>query len=430
MQRPEIKDISKISIFKPQTAALDNGAHFDCINLGNQPVTRLDIAFEGGRCDGGSQTVSEMLSAILREGSCLHNAKEIAETLDFNGAWLGCDASTHNVTLSLYSLNRNFDKVVPTLAEIIFQPSFPNHEFENIKSLAVNNLHTSRQKVAFLALEKFTQAFFGSQSNLGKPVTEESIRGVTTDELKQFHKNWLTPQNMRVTLSGQIEPHMIDSISNHFGQVSFSGIRKTSAADKPTAVFSPGTTIVDKPDALQSAIRVILPTVQRTNPDYIPLRILITALGGYFGSRLMSNIREDKGYTYGISSSLLGYRNHSIISISSQCDTDYTWKVIDEIKIEIEKLQTTEMPSDELKRLKTYMLSELARTLDTPFSIADYYASIHNNHIPDGYFERQVETINSITTSELKTIAQRHLATDNMMVVIAGNRSLLMRDNA
>ena len=422
MQRPEIKHISKLSIFKPQTSTLSNGVRLDVINLGDQPVTRLDIAFEGGRCDGGSQTVSEMLSAILREGTDLHDAKEIAETLDFHGAWLGCDASTHTVTLSLYSLNRNFEKVVPTLAEIIFQPSFPCHEFENIKSLAVNNLRTSHEKVSFLAAEYTSQIYYGSESNIGKPVTEDSIKSISINELKQFYLDWITPQNMRISLSGHVEPQMVNVIDRHFGQRPFSGNFKPSASDLPMAILEPRMVPVDKPDALQSAIRITIPAMWRSAPDYIPLRILVTALGGYFGSRLMANIREDKGYTYGISSALLGYRDHSTITISCQCDTGYTFDVLYEINREIQKLQEKKIPSRELKRLKTYMLSELARTLDTPFSIADYYASIFNNHIPKGYFDAQIEIINSITSSELMEIAQRHLSTLNMLTVIAGNR--------
>ena len=137
MQRPEIKELSNIQIFKPQSTTLDNGIDMKSISIGDQPVSRLDIIFEGGRCDGRNQTVSEMLSAILREGTTSLNAQEIAETLDYHGAWLGCDASSHNATLSLYSLNRNFEKVVPILADIVMNPSFPEQELSNLKSYRI-----------------------------------------------------------------------------------------------------------------------------------------------------------------------------------------------------------------------------------------------------------------------------------------------------
>ena len=413
MQRPEIKELSNIQIFKPQSTTLDNGIDMKSINIGDQPVSRLDIIFEGGRCDGRNQTVSEMLSAILREGTTSLNAQEIAEALDYHGAWLGCDASSHNATLSLYSLNRNFEKVVPILADIVKNPSFPEQELSNLKSLAANRLRINRQKVAFLAMETFAQRHFGDGSNLGKSVTEESIDSITASELSKFHKQWFAPQNMTVILSGKVEGQMFDVVNNCFGKTPVTGAPQQSATDSPSIKF--------KPDALQSAVRMGMPTVLRSDADYIPLRILVTALGGYFGSRLMTNIREDKGYTYGISASLLGYRNNSFISISCQCDTSHTWQVAKEIKTEIEKLQNDTIPDDELRRLKSFMISDLARTLDTPFSIADYYASLHNNHISTDYFERQLATINSISASSLLDIAQRRLSSAEMLTVVAGN---------
>ena len=270
-------------------------------------------------------------------------------------------------------------------------------------------------------METFAQRHFGNGSNLGKSVTEESIDSITASELSKFHKQWFAPQNMSVILSGKVERQMLDVVNECFGKAPVSGLPQQSATDSPSIKFKPDTVVVDKPDALQSAVRMGMPTVLRSDADYIPLRILITALGGYFGSRLMTNIREDKGYTYGISASLLGYRNNSFISISCQCDTSHTWQVVNEIKTEIEKLQNDKIPDDELRRLKSFMISDLARTLDTPFSIADYYASLHNNHISTDYFERQLATINSISASSLLDIAQRRLSSTEMLTAVAGN---------
>ena len=179
MQRPEIKELSNIQIFKPQSTTLDNGIDMKSISIGDQPVSRLDIIFEGGRCDGRNQTVSEMLSAILREGTTSLNAQEIAEALDYHGAWLGCDASSHNATLSLYSLNRNFEKVVPILADIVMNPSFPEQELSNLKSLAANRLRINRQKVAFLAMETFARLHFGeapTSERLSQKMTSKASR--------------------------------------------------------------------------------------------------------------------------------------------------------------------------------------------------------------------------------------------------------------
>ena len=423
MERPKIQPIKDLQIFCPECIQLSNGTLLYVFNLGDQNASRLDVIFEGGRCDGESQTESELVSAALREGTTKHNAAEIAESLDFYGSWFGCDATSHSITLSIYILNRNFRNVVSTLAEIAMEPSFPEHELQTLKSSAKTRLLTNREKVAFLSMETLTQIHFGEKSNLGKRVTDKTIDSLTADCLKKFHNNWFHPANMKILLSGKVDKEMVGIINETFGAITDNTPHLESSSDCPTVDFKATTQIVNKTGAVQSCIRMGSPAVLRSNPEYIPLRILVTALGGYFGSRLMTNIREDKGFTYGISSSLLGYRDASMMMITSQCDTSYTWKVIDEIKKEIVKLQSEPIPAEELNRVKSHMLSDLARTLDTPFSIADYYASMFSNRFTADYFNNQVAIINSITPDELLDIAQRHLNAGNLLTVIAGDEA-------
>lgn len=410
---------------RPHTVILDNAIPVYVFNLGDQPVSRVDVIIEGGRCDGDGQTVSELLSAILREGSATMSAREIAEKLDFYGAWLGSNASAHNITLSLYAVNRHFDDALPIFAEIIQSPAFPSFELQNLKSLATNRLKTNNEKVAYISSEMFSNLYFGEGHNLGKPSTEQTIDGITVQQLKDFHKHWFTAGNVKIIISGAVSDNMLQAVNRYFGGGWQCGESKESRTDRPSHAFRPQTEIADKPHALQSAVRIGMPAILRTDPHYIPLRILTTALGGYFGSRLMTNIREDKGYTYGITSALFGYRNNSFISISCQCDTSYTWRVIEEIKHEMEKLRQECIPDNELRRLRSYMLSDLARSLDTPFSIADYYASTINNRISENYFDKQVEAINSITPGCLQNMAQRYLDCSNLLVAVAGDKKVL-----
>lgn len=427
MQRPEIQKITRLKMTRPNVAKLDNRIPVSVIHLGDQPVSRIDIIIEGGRCDGSSQLESELLAAMLREGTTSLSAKEIAEKLDFYGSWLSCDASTHNITLSLYAVNKHFDKVVPILADIAMHPSIPEHELNNLKSRAANRLLTNNQKVSYLASRTFSNRYFGDKHNLGQEISEEAICGITSSRLQEFHRKWFIDSNVRILISGFVTEGMLQTLNKSFG-TSWTTVPATSSrSDSPNAVFCPATEIVDKSNALQSAIKIGIPTIQRNHRDYIPLRILTTALGGYFGSRLMANIREDKGFTYGISASLLGYRNNSIISISSQCATEYTWDVVKEIKHEMKVLQDSRIPKDELDRVRSYMLSELARTLDTPFSIADYYSSVLNNHIDENYFDNQIEIINSISAEEINRIAADYFDIGKMLTVIAGDKQALNR---
>lgn len=427
MTRPPIKKISNLKIAKPETTRLNNGILLYAINAGDQLASRIDIITEGGRCDGRSQLDSELLAACLREGTKSKSAKEIAEHLDFYGSWLSCEASAHNTSISLYTINRYFNEALPIVAEMTTKPTFPSHELGNLKTLAINRQKSNQEKVAYLAVRNFMRCFFGESHNLGKISSAHDIEAIDDKRLISFHSQWFHPQNTIIVISGLVTDRMLQSVADEFGAESGDILHTESASDFPAIDFQPQIVHTDKPGTLQSAIRIGIPAIHRTHPDYIPLRILTTALGGYFGSRLMTNIREEKGYTYGISATLCCYRNCAFISISSQCDTNYTTEVVDEIKREMNKLRSTPLPKEELERVRSAMLCDLARTLDTPFSIADYYSSLLRNHISDDYFDRQIETILSATPRQLQEMAIRYLDADKMLISIAGDRTALHR---
>ena len=243
--------------------------------------------------------------------------------------------------------------------------------------------------------------------------------------LVDFHNEWHSPENTTIIASGLISDKAVSLINKQFGQTPAKGAAKQSRSDAPAA-FTPSTSIVHKEDAVQSAVMIGIPTIPRVHPDYIPLRILVTAFGGYFGSRLMQNIREQKGYTYGISSYLIGMRNCSCIKINCQCDNSYTYKVIDEINAEIAKLQAEPIPADELERVRFSMLEDLLKTTDTPFSISEYYSGKITNNIPDTYFAEQCKAIQTITPEELLHIARKYLTPNTQAITtIAGNKHKL-----
>ena len=169
----------------------------------------------------------------------------------------------------------------------------------------------------------------------------------------------------------------------------------------------------------------MLPTVPRRHPDYIKLRLLATVLGGYFGSRLMANIREDKGYTYGINASLSGRSFDGYIGISTECDTQHCWNVIAETKKEMVRLCDEPIPEQELKVVKRHLLSDLVKTLDTPFNIAAYIGSMFCYGIYPTYFNDQVQEIIDANSSDLLDVAKHYLDMSKLRIVIACDKNSL-----
>ena len=164
---------------------------------------------------------------------------------------------------------------------------------------------------------------------------------------------------------------------------------------------------VERDDALQSAIKLGATTIERTHPDYLKLRVLMTLFGGYFGSRLMSNIRENKGYTYGISAGTLFYPGSGMILISTEADNEYVELLIREVYHEIDKLQVEPVPVSELTMVRNYMLGEMCRNYESPFSLADAWMFIYTSKLDDTYFARSLQAVKEVTPEEMKELAAR-----------------------
>ncbi len=424
-QEPAIRQIGSFSLPKLELIRLDNGIPVYVLNTGDQQVTKLDLIMKGGRCDETAFMESNVTASLLSEGAAGRSGKEIAENLDYYGAWFGANASLHHISAKLFSTNRHFGEVIPVFRDMIWQPTFPEKELGNIKTLSAQRLATNLEKVDYLANAEFSRQFYGDTHPLGNMPDVRKITGITQESVKEFHDKWFGTDNTTLLISGIVTDKILNELNRYWGQPWRNAASRQSAADSPYAAYHPTTIVVHKQGAMQSAVKMTLPAILRSHPDYLPLRILITAFGGYFGSRLMTNIREDKGYTYGISASLLGMLDHSFITVSSQCDNRYTHAVVEEIGKEMERLRQEPIGKEELERLKSYMLCDLARTLDTPFSIAEYYTTMIAYQFPKSYFDDQVSILQQITPEKLMEMAQKYLVPEQALTVLAGDKEII-----
>ena len=222
-------------------------------------------------------------------------------------------------------------------------------------------------------------------------------------------------------MTGKVTDEMLVRLSESFGRYS-SDVEATKEKEISITMSSDREIWVEKNNALQSAVRIGCPVVGREHPDFVGLRILNTVLGGYFGSRLMLNIRENKGYTYGISSSVIGQQKGAYLSISTQTATEYTQPLIAEVYSEIEKLRTKLIGEEELSMVRSYLLGELSRLSDGPFSVADAYVSMLANRTTFDYFEKQADSIRNIKSEDLLCLAEKYFSRDVFYTVVAGDK--------
>ena len=422
-RKPEVTAIDALHYPDVPLCTLQNGIPLYVIDMGDQEVNRIDLIFTAGQYDQEKKLAARTTGLMLKEGAGGLTSKAIAEQLDYYGAWLQPVVTRHNSYVTLYSLNKFFEPSLAVLEKMIRQPEFPTHEFEIIVDRMLQQHRIDENKVQVLALNAHNAQIYGTHP-YGQVAGETDYRALTPDDLRRFHAQYYQPQFCRIVLTGRISAAMIDTVRRVFGTAAWQNSGQYVENARYPVPAGPKECFVEKEDALQSAVRMGIPlSVDRTHPDFIGIRVLNTVLGGYFGSRLMSNIREEKGYTYGIGSSVAGWKYSTVLHIASQTGVAFTRPLIDEVFHEIERLKNELVPHDELERVKNYMQGELVRLIDGPFAVADSYQTLLVNQLPHDYFERQFRAIRDMTPQRICELARQYLKEDDCYIAVAGKRA-------
>ncbi len=419
---PPVRDFASISMPPLEQIKLDNGVTTNIINSGDQEVFSLTAVWKGGNAECSQFPVPNLTLQLMREGAGGMSGEEFSDTLEFNGARIGASADSHYSTLRLYSLNSKAKNVIPLIAAMCHNPLLPESAFTMVRERKLNQAQLLAHKVEALASRESNRIMMGATHPLARFDSPEEIARITLDEIKQWHNLIFRAGegNLELFLAGHIDDSLIATVNKHFGQIPCTH-QSTQLLIEPFQNTVPENRVsVTVQGALQSAVRITYPAPLRSNPDYIPLRMLIMALGGYFGSRLMSNIREDKGLTYGITSFLLGYPEGGIIGIESATDPSTVDKLISETLKEVDRLSTGDFSNEEITRLKRHLMSGLASSLDTPFDMMDYYVTCKLSQIPADYFVRQVEAVANLTPDLLGEMARKYIAPLPPAIVVAG----------
>ena len=416
---PAIKPFGEIVFPEPEIARLKNGIPLYILRGGDQEVNRMDIIYSAGRFDQKKPLAAELCNLMLKEGAGNLCSQEIAERLDFYGAWLQPSVTTHNSYVTLFSLNRYFGQSLEVVAKMVLSPEFPEKEFSIQTNRKKQQHQIEQEKVSTLAANGFVHLLFGDDHPYGSSVKESDFDQIDTDDLKDFFYSFYRPERCKIVITGQVTDEMIKEIDRFLGQNDPNGI-PTPLCHYPIKKAEKQVVFSEKSDAIQTAIRMGLPLVARDHPDYLDLRILNTFLGGYFGSRLMSNIRQDKGYTYGIGSSVVTLPQASYLAISTQTGAEYTKALIDEIFVETERLQNEPIQKEEIEIVRNYSLGDLARLLDTPLALASAFVPLLVNGLTFDYYQAQQKAIRAITAKRLQELAQKYFNRKDFYISIAG----------
>lgn len=416
---PEYKEIDKIQFIEPELKSLDNGLELIIFKTGSQEIVKIELIFEAGVIRQPKHLIASTCNAMLREGSEKYSADEIAEQLDFYGSHLSLSIDKDFAKVTLFSLEKYLDLGLEILSDLILKPQFPQEKLDRYLAKSLQSHKLDQEKVKNLAARKFTQEVFGKEHPYGATANLEDFSAVSREDLIAFYNTFYQPNNCKVMIAGQYSIDIEASIQKYFGSW------KKGQALEPTLEFVAPSPVsfdflVEKQDAMQSGIRLGKVMFNRLHPDYAKMQVVNTLLGGYFGSRLMKNIREDKGYTYGIGSALISQKETGYFTIVSEVNADVSQNTLDEINKELKILRTELVPEEELSIVKSYMLGRLLRSADGPFALSESYLNVGLFGLDWSYYQDYIQIIKNITAQEIMELSQKYLHEDSLIKVVAG----------
>ncbi len=419
---PEFNSIDRVDIEHAKAFTLDNGIAVYTINSGSQELSKIEFLFKAGMYFQQQPLVASATNNLLETGTENYTANQLSDQIDFLGSFFECSVDQDYSSLVLFSLNRFLDKSLHYVEEIIKRPTFPKDEFDIYLSNKKQKHIVNSQKVNVLARRRFTELVFGDNHPYGRDVKTESFDGISIDSVKEFYQTHYQSGNCVIIASGKLPDNLINTLNDFFGKEAW-GTPQTIVS-KPIALNATKQNkhFIEKPDAIQSAIRIGRPLFNKTHPDYFKFQVLNTILGGYFGSRLMANIREDKGYTYGIGSNLASLVNGGYFFIATEVGTDVTANTLTEIYKEIKTLQTELVDEDELETVKNYILGQFLRSADGAYALADKFKAIHEFGLDYDYFEKYFDAVSHITPTEIKNLAITYLQEKDLIELVVGKK--------
>ncbi len=420
-QKPGITSVDSFNLILPQKHVLDNGIPVYSINSGIIDVVKIDLVFPAGSWYQPQRLVAHAVNNLMKEGTANFSSEDIAEKLDFYGAFLETGSSKDNAYLTLYSLNKHLPELMPVLEEMVKHPLFPEHETAVFLQRERQNYIINSQKVKYLVRRKFDEVVFGKTHPYGKIMNLDSFDLLDKSVFADFHRRHYDAKHCRMVISGKVESSVVKLLNQHFGGSDwFTEDNNLASAEYEIHPDAEHYHKISMPDAVQSAIRMGKPWVTRTHPDFAGLQFLNTVFGGYFGSRLMANIREDKGYTYGIGSTYYSYLKTGIFRIVSEVGADVADKAVEEIKTEINKLRQETIKKKELNLVRNYVLGSFLRGIDGPFELGNRFRTVMEFGEDMDFYRRYLDVIQSITAQQLLDLAQEYLNEEEMWLVMAG----------
>lgn len=413
---PKTTEINDINFVMPSHYELQNGIPVYEYNFDAKDVISIDFIFPAGTYFQDKPLLARAVTNTLEEGTKKLNSKEIANEIDYYGAYLQNSLGNNNMTFSLVTLTKNLENTFPIFVDIIQNAQFPEKELKLYLDREKQNHKINMNKVEVIASREFHKYTLGI--SMPTPLAQmDDFDKITSQDCQDFFKKQYRLEDLTILISGGNTKQTKRLLETSLGDLKLE--QKSKPYEYKEGNYEMKKITIEKKDAVQSAIRIGKPTINVKHPDFIKAKVLNTLFGGYFGSRLMANIREDKGYTYGIGSYLQGSKYRGGFGISTEVGKEVTQPALDEIFKEIEIIKTELVTEEELSKVKNYMLGSLLNGTDGVFDMMDRFRAVYFNNQPDNYYQKYIQEIKETTPEDILSLAKKYYT--NFTVVVVGS---------
>lgn len=417
---PALQMIDRLDINNFKTVNLQNGTPVYVVDGVEEEVVKIEWRFQAGRWYETQPAVARTTLQMLRKGTSLKNSQQIADAIEFYGGDIEFINGHDTTGIEIFCLKKHLQNILPVVIEIMHDAIFPEHELELLVQRQKQKLLISEKNTDFHANRAFHGAVFGEAHPYGYAVTDAVLDALNREALIKYHQQHYASAHTALFVSGNVDDSVIELLNTQYGNIPL----QKNTVTKNAAQIQSATQkkfYIEKSDSVQSSIRIGKIAIPRTHPDFLPYNIMMVIFGGYFGSRLMSNIREDKGYTYGIHAMTSHYRNASHMEINTEVGNEVCESAIEEIYKEMEIMRSEPVSTDELSIVRNYMMGSILRATDGPFNRIQIIKNLMLHDMTTTYYDNYVRTLLTVTPAQIMEMAQKYLIKEEMTEVICGN---------
>lgn len=416
---PEIYPIADMQLPQIRRYALRNGVPVYILDNENLELIHFIFSLKVGIFDEDQKHVSTFTYSLLKQSSREYSSTEIADLLAFYGVHYTVSEMLNATNITISVPRNNVTKILPVIYDFLTNPLFKEENLETYKNLKIKDLEYNVKKPDVRNTQLLVHAMFGDKYTAGQFSSRDNINAVTVEGMQRFHQRTFCAENLSVFVTGNVDDAVEDCFTQLFSQVQNG---KPTAKHENIAMPADRSSIIceEIPGSVQSSISLCSPSMGFLDPERMDFSILTTITGGYFGSRLMQNLREKNGYTYGVSAGSVYFGNQSLFIINSDVNIADTKAAIDACFYELKRLQTELVDEEELETVRNYLIGESLRGVENAVSYLKKFQYWRQYGLDEQEFRMKLQRIRNITAEEIQALAKKHFDYNNFTQIIVG----------